>query len=75
MGVVKSRVSRNTLITVGVIALVVGGIWVGQGLNLIPGSFMTGDTKWFVIGLIVAVVGVLLVVLGLRRPKSSRSDG
>lgn len=71
----KSRVSRNTLITVGVIALVVGGIWVGQGLNLIPGSFMTGDTKWFVIGLIVAVVGVLLVVLGLRRPKSSRSDG
>ncbi len=71
----KSRVSRNTLITVGVIALVVGGIWVGQGLNLIPGSFMTGDTKWFVIGLIVAVVGILLVVLGLRRPKSSRSDG
>ena len=75
MGVVKSRVSRNTLITVGVIALVVGGIWVGQGLNLIPGSFMTGDTKWFVIGLIVAVVGILLVVLGLRRPKGSRSDG
>ncbi|MBW4031338.1 MAG: hypothetical protein HIU88_01585 [Acidobacteria bacterium] len=63
------------MITVGVIALVVGGIWVGQGLNLIPGSFMTGDTKWFVIGLIVAVVGILLVVLGLRRPKSSRSDG
>jgi hypothetical protein len=75
VGVVKSRVSRNTLITVGVIAVVVGGIWVGQGLNLIPGSFMTGDTKWFVIGLIVAVVGILLVVLGLRRPKGSRSDG
>lgn len=73
MGVVKSRVSRNTLITVGVIAVVVGGIWVGQGLNLIPGSFMTGDTKWFVIGLIVAVVGLVLVVLGVRRPKGSRS--
>ena len=75
MGVVKSRVSRNTLITVGVIAVVVGGIWVGQGLNLIPGSFMTGDTKWFVIGLIVAVVGLVLVVLGVRRPKGSRSGG
>ena len=58
--------ARIGLILVGVIALVVGGVWIGQGLNLIPGSFMTGDRTWFVIGLIVAVVGLVLVVLGLR---------
>lgn len=69
----KSGVGRNALITVGVVAVVVGAIWVGQGLNLIPGSFMTGDTKWFVIGLIVAIVGIALVVIGFRRPKSGRS--
>jgi hypothetical protein len=60
---------RSVLITLGVVAIVIGAIWTGQGMGLIPGSFMTGDTKWLIIGLIVAVVGVVLLVLGLRRPK------
>jgi hypothetical protein len=66
-------IARTTLITVGVIAIVVGVIWVGQGLGLIPGSFMTGDTKWLVIGLILAVVGIVLTGFALRRPKAGRS--
>jgi hypothetical protein len=61
-----------TLITVGVIALILGGVWAGQGMNLIPGSFMTGDRMWFSIGLILAIVGIILIMLGLRRP---RRDG
>jgi hypothetical protein len=60
------------MITVGLIAVAVGAIWAGQGLNLLPGSIMSGDTKWLVIGLIVGVVGVILAVLGLRRPKGGR---
>lgn len=56
---------------VGVIAVLTGAVWVGQGLNLIPGSVMTGDRTWFYIGAIVGVVGVILVILGLRRPKGS----
>lgn len=55
------------MIAVGVLAVVGGGVWIGQGLNLIPGSFMTGDKKWFVIGVLVAVVGIVLLVLGIRR--------
>ncbi|KGJ72032.1 hypothetical protein GY21_18100 [Cryobacterium roopkundense] len=61
-------IGRMTLITVGVIALILGGIWTGQGLNLIPGSFMTGSRMWLSIGLILATVGIILIVLGLRRP-------
>ena len=64
----SSRIGRSTLITVGVIALILGGVWSGQGLNLIPGSFMTGSRMWLSIGLVLAVVGVILIVLGLRRP-------
>ncbi|WBM80647.1 hypothetical protein KIV56_04365 [Cryobacterium breve] len=60
------------LITVGVIALILGGVWAGQGMNLIPGSFMTGDRMWFSIGLILAIVGIILIMLGLRGP---RRDG
>lgn len=62
-----SRPVRIALIVVGVIALLLGGLWIGQGLNLIRGSSMTGIMTWFYIGVIVAIFGVILLVLGLRR--------
>ena len=68
MGDVTSRNGRIALITIGVIAVILGGVWAGQGMNLIPGSFMTGSRMWLSIGLIVAIVGVILIMLGLRRP-------
>lgn len=58
---------RILFVVVGAIGLLVGGVWIGQGLNLIPGSFMTGNRMWFYIGLLVAAIGLILVVLGLRR--------
>lgn len=57
---------------VGVLALVTGGVWIGQGLNLIPGSFMTGDKTWFYVGVVVALVGVVLLLAGLRRTRPAR---
>jgi hypothetical protein len=69
---VNSRVARTVLIVVGVVALLVGVVFGGQGLGLIPGSFMTGDRTWFYIGLVVAFVGVVLLLFGLRRSKSGR---
>lgn len=66
------RVGRIALIVIGLIAVIIGGIFAGQGMNLIPGSFMTGNRMWFSIGLIVVGVGIILVVLGLRRPRASR---
>lgn len=63
----RSRPVRIALIVVGVIAVLLGGLWIGQGLNLIRGSFMTGQMTWFYIGVVVAIVGVILLVLGLRR--------
>ena len=63
----KSPGARIVLIVLGVIAVIGGVIWVGQGTGVIPGSFMTGDRTWLVIGLIVGVVGIILLALGLRR--------
>jgi hypothetical protein len=59
--------ARIVLIVLGVIGVIGGVIWVGQGMGLIPGSFMTGDRTWLLIGLIVGVVGIVLLALGLRR--------
>ena len=63
--------TRIVMIMIGAFAVVVGLIWIGQGLNIIPGSFMTGNKTWFVIGLVVVVVGVVLLVRTLR-PRSRR---
>jgi hypothetical protein len=62
-----SRPARIAFLVLGLIALVVGIVWTGQGLNLIPGSFMTGDRTWLAIGLVVAVVGIVLIALAVRR--------
>jgi uncharacterized Tic20 family protein len=67
----KSPVGRIVLIIVGVIAVIVGVVFAGQGLNLIQGSSMTGDRTWLYIGAIIAIIGVVLVVLGLRRRGAS----
>ena len=71
---VTSRTGRIALITVGVMALILGGVIAGQGMNLIPGSFMTGSRMWLSIGLIIAMVGIILIVLGLRRPGHGRTS-
>ena len=50
--------------------LLVGIVWILQGLNLLPGSFMTGDIKWAVFGLLLAFAGVVLIWwLNRRRPR------
>ena len=74
LGDVTSRDGRIALITGGVIALILGGVWAGQGMNLIPGSFMTGSRMWLSIGLIIAIVGIILIALGLRRPRPGRTS-
>jgi hypothetical protein len=66
----KSRIARTVLTVVGVVAVLVGAVWIGQGANLIPGSFMTGDRTWLAIGIFVAAAGVAAIVVGLRKPKS-----
>jgi hypothetical protein len=68
----NSRAGRITSIVVGALAVVIGGLWIGQGLNLIPGSVMTGDITWFYVGLVVLAVGIALLVVGLRRARRTR---
>ncbi len=56
----------------GVLVVLVGAVFAGQGLGYIPGSIMTGDIKWFWIGgaMVVAGLGVLAATF-LRRTKKA----
>jgi len=47
-------------IVVGLLVVLIGGIFAGQGLGYIPGSFMTGDIHWFWIGSAMVVVALAL---------------
>jgi uncharacterized membrane protein HdeD (DUF308 family) len=51
----------------GVLCCVVGVIWILQGINVLPGSFMTGHTKWAVYGAFLLLAGVGLSVAARRR--------
>ena len=52
---------------IGILMLLAGAVFAGQGLGYIPGSVMTGDMKWFWIGSVMVVIGIALGVAGLRR--------
>jgi hypothetical protein len=43
---------------VSVIVLLMGVLWTLQGLNVLAGSVMSGQTQWLVIGLILVVIGI-----------------
>jgi uncharacterized membrane protein HdeD (DUF308 family) len=57
---------RIALIVSGVLCVLVGCVWILQGINILPGSFMTGQTKWAVHGALLAVLGIALLVWGNR---------
>jgi len=62
---------RIVLTILGVLALLIGGLWTGQGLGLImwpASSFMLAQGQWAVIGAVVMAVGVLLIWMARRRP-------
>jgi hypothetical protein len=46
---------------VGVVCVLLGLAWIGQGINLLPGSFMSGQSMWAIIGLVLLVVGAWLL--------------
>jgi hypothetical protein len=55
-----------TAIVFGVLLLLVGIVWILQGINVLPGSFMTGQTKWAVNGAICVVIAIALLVWASR---------
>jgi hypothetical protein len=57
---------RYVLLILGGLMDLVGVVWLLQGLGVLPGSFMTGQPFWAVMGAILLVVGSLLVFVGLR---------
>ena len=58
---------KNAMTVIGVLCLLMGGTWFLQGINVLPGSFMTGQVEWAYYGGCLAAVGLALIVTGRRR--------
>ena len=50
----------------GILLLLIGVVWILQGADVMKGSqLMSGKPMWLVIGIVVAVAGLVLGYLGL----------
>ena len=50
----------------GALLILAGGVWLLQGINILPGSFMSGQIRWAVYGGIAILAGFSLLVWNRR---------
>ena len=58
---------RLILNIVGGLILLAGLVWFLQGINVLPGSYMTGDPQWAINGAIMIAVALVLFFFANRR--------
>jgi len=66
----RREMMRLTLNIIASLLVLGGAIWFLQGINVLPGSFMTGQTRWAVYGAIAIAVGIAFFLRANRRGKS-----
>jgi hypothetical protein len=60
---------RIALRVLAVLMVGMGIVWILQGINVLPGSFMTGQIQWAYRGGLVAVAGIVLFWVSSRLRK------
>jgi hypothetical protein len=58
------KIALNIL---GALLVLMGAVWFLQGINILPGSFMTGQTRWAIYGGIAILAGIVVLVAANRR--------
>ena len=61
------KIFLNVIAGLGILT---GAIWFLQGINLLPGSFMTGQIQWAIYGILAMLTGIGLLVWNNRRKSS-----
>jgi uncharacterized integral membrane protein len=57
---------------VGVLLFLMGSTFALQGAGVLPGSLMSGQTFWLIVGVLLLLAGIGLVVAGLRMRPARR---
>jgi hypothetical protein len=60
---------RIVVNVVAILALLLGGLWILQGANVVAGSVMSGQSQWLYIGIILVLAAAgLLWWVNRRKP-------
>jgi len=59
------------MIIIGVLLALIGCAWILQGVGILPGSFMSGQSFWAAMGLLAVIVGGVLIYMGALRGRRS----
>jgi len=58
---------KLTLTIIAVLLILAGIVFFLQGVNILPGSYMTGDPQWAVNGGVMTLLGMGLIFWANRR--------
>ena len=61
---------RMVVRVLAVLLIAVGIVWILQGINVLPGSFMTGQIQWAYRGAIATVAGLAILLITFRRKQT-----
>lgn len=56
---------------IGVVLLVVGAVWILQGIGVATGSVMTGKAVWAILGVVCVVAGGIVLRRALAAAKAA----
>jgi hypothetical protein len=59
---------------IAVVLILAGTIWILQGINILPGSFMTGNRLYAFLGAGLDVVGIGILFFANRRSKKGQGN-
>jgi hypothetical protein len=70
IGIKKEKIMKIIVSIFAVLLILSGGVWFLQGINVLPGSFMTGHIEWSIYGSIEILIGIGLLWFVNRRKAS-----
>jgi hypothetical protein len=55
---------------IGGLLCAIGAVWIGQGIGIIGGSFMSGQALWAIVGAVALFIGIVVIrgAVRSRRP-------
>jgi hypothetical protein len=60
------------LTIISILLILMGAVWFLQGISVLPGSVMTGQSQWVFIGALLVIIGIGLLIYTYRRKGSPR---
>ncbi len=60
------------LYIIGILLILIGLMWILQGVNVLLGSPMSGHIQYSILGIVVALIGAAAIILANRRGRIAR---